>query len=425
MSADPDRIATARLLLDQLGVTLDDLNRNDATPTGQASSTPTLASYLPHVIAAAGPGANRTYGNYWRKMLTAWGDRRLDQITASDIEAMQHAAAATARSRRNSRHGRHAGEHVVAAARAIYTRAIADNLIAPGTSPAHRVTKPRRLPSTRRALTAHELDEINTAARTSGNDVILDALLLRLHTETACRRGGALAMRLADLDTEHCLVQLREKGSTVRWQPVSPALAASLAEHAAIRGAALPTDALLRYRDGRRLTSRRYDHLWKRLGQRLPWVAAQGISTHWLRHTTLTWVERHYGYGIARAYAGHTNSTGPATTTYIKADLQAVATALAAMTGQPHPLAGPMTAGQPIKNIRRLPESSTEWATHSANPNRPRRIKKRRSTSGSKSRLAAEPEHDPDNRQAEAVDQQPALGRRWTPESASRGRKRR
>jgi len=51
----------------------------------------------------------------------------------------------------------------------------------------------------------------------------------------------------------------------------------------------------------------------------------------------LTWVERHYGYGIARAYAGHTDSTGAATTTYIEADLQAVATALAAMTGQPHP----------------------------------------------------------------------------------------
>jgi len=79
----------------------------------------------------------------------------------------------------------------------------------------------------------------------------------------------------------------------------------------------------------------------KRLGDRLPWVAAQGISTHWLRHTTLTWVERHHGYGIARAYAGHTDNTGPATTTYIKASLQEVATALAAMTGQPHPLALP------------------------------------------------------------------------------------
>ncbi|QYN33534.1 site-specific integrase [Pseudonocardia sp. DSM 110487] len=341
MIAEPDRIAAARLLLDQLGVTLDDLNHPDSVTSAQMSSVPTLAEYLPHVIAAAGPGANRTYGSYWQRMLTAWGDRRLDQITASDIEAMQHAAASTARTRRNGRHGRHAGEHVIAAARAIYTRAIADNLIAPGTSPAHRIAKPRRLPSTRRALTAHELDQINTAARTSGNDVILDALLLRLHTETACRRGGALALRLADLDTDNCLVQLREKGSTIRWQPISPALTASLAAHAASRAALLPTDRLLRYRDGRALTSRRYDHLWRRLGHQLPWVAAHGITTHWLRHTTLTWVERHHGYGIARAYAGHTDNTGPATTTYIKADLQAVATALAAMTGQPHPLAHP------------------------------------------------------------------------------------
>jgi len=82
-----------------------------------------------------------------------------------------------------------------------------------------------------------------------------------------------------------------------------------------------------------------YDHLWKRFGDQLPWVAVHGISTHWLRHTTLTWVERHFGVGVARAYAGHTDSTGPATTTYIKADLHAVATGLQAMTGQPYPLA--------------------------------------------------------------------------------------
>jgi integrase len=106
-----------------------------------------------------------------------------------------------------------------------------------------------------------------------------------------------------------------------------------------VRGATQPGDPLLRYRDGRPLTSRRYDGLWRRIGSQLPWVAVHGISTHWLRHTTLTWVERHFGYGIDRAYAGHTDSTGPATTTYIKADLHAVATALAAMTGQPHPLA--------------------------------------------------------------------------------------
>ncbi|GAA4737869.1 tyrosine-type recombinase/integrase [Phytohabitans rumicis] len=332
MPADPDRIVTARALLARLGVTVADLQQ------AERPRTPTMAEYLPRVMAAAGPGARRTYGSYWTRMAQAWGDRPLDAVAASDIEALQHEIIAGACSRRTSRGGRHAGEHVIAAARAVYTRAIADGLIDPGASPAHRVVKPRRLPSTRRALTPSELEEINLAARCTGNDVILDALLLRLHTETACRRGGALGLRLVDLDVDRGLVRLREKGGTQRWQPITLDLATSLADHAACRGAVLPTDGLLRFRNGSALTSRRYDHLWHRLGQQIPWVAAQGVSTHWLRHTTLTWVERHFGYGVARAYAGHTDRKGPATTTYIKADLQAVATALAAMTGQPHPL---------------------------------------------------------------------------------------
>ncbi len=144
--------------------------------------------------------------------------------------------------------GNPAGEHVIAAARALYNRAIADDLIEPGASPAHRVAKPRRLPSTRRALTTHELTEINLAARTSGNDPILDALILRFHTETAARRGGGLSVLLEDLDPQRCLVRLWE-GNTLRWQPISPSLAACLVEHAAARGAVLPTDQLLRYRD--------------------------------------------------------------------------------------------------------------------------------------------------------------------------------
>ncbi|APU21381.1 tyrosine-type recombinase/integrase [Actinoalloteichus sp. GBA129-24] len=332
---DPlDRLHEARQALANLGLTVADL-----LDTEHVDQTPTLGEYLPTVIDAAGPGANRTYGTYWARMATLWGDRRLNELRASDIEGMKNVAAASARSRRSHRHGRHAGEHVVAAARAIYNRTIADGLIDHKHSPAHRVTKPRRLPNSRRALSGWELEQINATARVSGNDAVLDALLLRLHTETACRRGGALGIRLEDLDPDRCLVKLLEKGSTVRWQPITPALANCLVDHATARGAVLATDPLLRFRDGRPLTSRRYDHLWRRLGERLPWVATQGISTHWLRHTTLTWVERHFGYGIARAYAGHTDTAGPATTTYIKASLQEVATALAAMTGQPHPLA--------------------------------------------------------------------------------------
>ena len=53
----------------------------------------------------------------------------------------------------------------------------------------------------------------------------------------------------------------------------------------------------------------------------------------------------HCGRSANDRYAGHTDTTGPATTTYIKADLQTVATALAVMTGQPHPL--PRASGIP------------------------------------------------------------------------------
>jgi integrase len=121
------------------------------------------------------------------------------------------------------------------------------------------------------------------------------------------------------------------------WQPISPTLTRALAEHRTHRGTGRPSPArLLRYHDGDPLTTRRYDHLWERLGQHLPWVAAQNISIHWIRHTTLTWVERNYGHGIARAYAGHT-SKDDATSVYTKANLTEVATALSALTSEPHP----------------------------------------------------------------------------------------
>lgn len=77
-----------------------------------------------------------------------------------------------------------------------------------------------------------------------------------------------------------------------------------LIDHASERAA--PRDGrLLRYRDGTPCTYRRYDGLFERLGEVLPWVAVQGVSAHWVRHTTLTWVERHFGYAVARDFAGH------------------------------------------------------------------------------------------------------------------------
>ncbi|MEV6831223.1 site-specific integrase [Amycolatopsis sp. NPDC051102] len=335
-AASAAELDAARLLLARMGVSPEDLL---AIPVSRPP-LPTFAEYIPTVSAAVTDGTRRVYGSYWNRIAEHWGHRHLDEPTPSEIKQLVEYVKGNVVARRNARGGRCAGEHLIAALRCLYRHAENDKLIDAADNPARKVAKPRRLPSTRRAVADTRLAEINETAATTGNDPALDSLLLRLHTETACRRGGALALRPQDLDTDQCLIFLREKGETVRWQPVSPTLMAHLVRHAAERGAPCD-DQLLRYADGRPITTRRYDHLWVRLGKHLPWVATQQISTHWLRHTTLTWVERNFGYAVARAYAGHADSTGDAgtTTTYVRANLQEVAAALAALTGEPHPLA--------------------------------------------------------------------------------------
>jgi integrase/recombinase XerC len=284
------------------------------------------------------------------RVLDHWAQRRLDEPRPSDIQQLVEQVKGQRVVRRNGRGGRSAAEHLIAALRCLYNHAVADGYLSEADNPARRVTKPRRLPATRQAVPDTRLAEINQIAATTGNDPALDTLLLRLHTETACRRGGALGLRPVDLDPEQCLIRLREKGETVRWQPISPTLMAYLQLHARERHA--PKDGqLLRYLSGRPITHRRYDRLWERIGAHLPWVATQQVSTHWLRHTTLTWVERNFGFAVARAYAGRTTTDSDGTTTtYVRATLHEVAVALAALTceaASPRPLGccAPLSAG--------------------------------------------------------------------------------
>ncbi|MFI7026268.1 tyrosine-type recombinase/integrase [Micromonospora sp. NPDC049900] len=326
----------AMLLLSRLGISPGDLQQS--APAGPPA--PTFAEYIPVVSEAVSPGTRRVYASYWNRVLTEWGHRRLDEPDPTEIKRLAEHVKAHVVTRRNARGGRSAAEHLIAALRCLYNHAVADGHLAEADNPARKVAKPRRLPSTRRAVPDTRLAEINQIAATTGDDPALDCLLLRLHTETACRRGGALALRPADLDPDQCLILLHEKGETVRWQPVSPTLMRHLQQHVEERPGA-PTTPLLRYRSGKPITYRRYDYLWERIGRHLTWVATQQISTHWLRHTTLTWVERNFSYAVARAFAGHNDSGGDTgtTTTYVRASLQEIAAAVAALTSEPHPLA--------------------------------------------------------------------------------------
>jgi hypothetical protein len=141
-----------------------------------------------------------------------------------------------------------------------------------------------------------------------------------------------------------------------------------LLAHAESRGGLDSGQRLLRYATGRPINSRRYDYLWHRLGEHLLWVKTQQVTTHWIRHTILTWVERRFGFAVAQAYAGHQNASQGAramgaTGTYVRAGLPEVATALSVLTGEQHPLAseGPRTDINRSLGDPWLPKSQKAW----------------------------------------------------------------
>lgn len=136
----------------------------------------------------------------------------------------------------NSRGGPNAAENFIAAVRCLYRHLENDGRLDQHHNPARRVTKPRRNASTRRALANTQLAELNDVVASTGDDPELESLICRLHEESACRRGCALALRPRDLDRQQCAILLREKGETARWQPVSPTLIRHLIAHHDERG---------------------------------------------------------------------------------------------------------------------------------------------------------------------------------------------
>ncbi|WP_280235964.1 site-specific integrase [Nocardia cyriacigeorgica] len=237
-------IAAVQMMMERLGLTAGDL-------TGArhpARVVPTFADHIPAVLAGMPEGRTREhYRTYWDKILDqpGWADRRLDEPTAAELRMLCEQIRAARIIRRSDRGGRDVVRHVVDALRRLYKHAEDSRLIDPRDNPAARLDKPKRTRSNRRALTSDLLAQIVDVAASTGNDPELDTLLLRLHSETACRRAGALALRPQDLDPVQSLILLREKGETQLWQPVSPTLMRALYCHAEESGGTA-TEQLLR-----------------------------------------------------------------------------------------------------------------------------------------------------------------------------------
>ena len=226
-AATLSNIEAARLLLEKMGINPADLLRQSPP----ASEAPAFAEYIPRVSEAVSAGTRRVYGTYWNRVLKAWGPRSITSVTPLEISQLAEQVKASVVQRRNARGGRGAAEHLIAALRCMFRYAVADGILTEEENPAIRVPKPRRLRGTRMALPHNRLEELSQVAASTGDDPALDVLLLRLHIETACRRGGALALMPEDLDLEQCLIRLHEKGrhralpASIAHADVSPARA--------------------------------------------------------------------------------------------------------------------------------------------------------------------------------------------------------
>jgi integrase len=331
-------ISTALHLISRLGLKPEDLLQ-ESTTHGPA---PTFKQYIAQVSASASEATLKNYGSYWKVLEQRWGDRTITEPTYTEIEQLvsEHRLRAGATGRSNSRGGIGAAASLVSAIRKLYRHAEHDRLIHPLDNPAAKVRRARQPRSPRHALTLEHILDIGRVAATTGNDRPLDALIVRILIETACRRGGLLGLTVDDLNSHDCLVRLREKGGTVRWQPVSPTLMERILGHIEARGGTEATPHVLRYRDGRPVGVAHLDNLFERIRKFLPWASSVGVSAHWVRHTTLTFVEREFGMAVSSAYAGHQDrpGSGPTTLTYTKASLLDVVEALVALTGEAHPL---------------------------------------------------------------------------------------
>jgi len=335
-----NRQLRARIVLDEaraLGIDLDDLI---AAATGDHRPI-TVAAWIDQIAPTFSRSTARTYRPYWRLLVTMFGDRALAELTTMDLAVVVDAAGERAKAHRPDSTGRSSRESCVAALRAAWKRAVDAGHVT--SDPAAALRKPRRSTSRRRALDDRGLADLADAIRATRRDPDLDLLLVRFHLETGARVQGALNLGQRDIDPARSTVWLHEKQDSVREQPASPSLVELLFAHVSERGGSGEDDAVFRTRRGIPVTDRFYDRLFARARQHLGWDHRTPLTAHVLRHTAITRVGLIAGYPVAQAFAGHAPPT--VTGRYLHATLADVATAVAVMTGEAHPLAHPERIG--------------------------------------------------------------------------------
>jgi integrase len=303
-------------------------------------------------IASRNTTTYRTYNTHWKRLESIAGEKFISELDEDFIEnfadlamksAQEHGSAVAEKKKvlglsAPVATGARSHDLAIDAVSAVLSHALRKKYITYNS--AIGVKREGKQAGTRFALSRNQIEQIMKAAKSGGNDPLLDYLLLWTLSETAARKSGLIHAQLGDLFAEQKLLRLYEKGNRVRMQPITANLAEALKAFADSRGSVRPSDPLFRYQSrhgeaGRPLTAKRFETLWNRLRLELPWAEKIGVSSHWIRHTTITWVDRASNPTIAQAFAGHTPAS--ITASYSKPGAQELANVLALLTGTEPP----------------------------------------------------------------------------------------
>ena len=291
----------------------------------------------------------RTHDLFWKRLEAKFGHLDITELKKNHIIEIANDSQSSAHKTREKRNqnriekglpilentGNKSYNACLEAISALLRKAVDDELIP--VNLVASIKRKRHVQKPRHGLTLEQTNQIFDVVLNGGNDPILDYLIIWTLAETACRSGGLLKIQLGDINTDRNSITIYEKGSTTREQPITEELMKSLIAFAKSRGAKKNEDSVFRYLPdgngfGKQLTARRFDTLWGRIGKELDWVAQKGVSCHWLRHTTLTWVDRAFNQSVARAYAGH--SAGNVTDGYTTSTQEEIVEAHAVITGK-------------------------------------------------------------------------------------------
>lgn len=232
-------------------------------------------------------------------VLPAFGDKRIDEITPSDIQGFLN-------SKRNK--AKSTVHHIWLILHGTFSTALWDGYIDRDPTEDAKRYSMSRTKVTREALSAeHIADIISHLDELSGNDKVLLAVLIF----TGMRRSEALGLRWEDIDFKRNLIHVQRAvtfkfnqpvvGTTksnagVRMVPLDAKLKAILEPLRQLRGYVIGQDEPL--------TETAYKRTWERIGKK---IDLHGATAHVFRHTYITMAASHVDIKTLQTIAGHSD----------------------------------------------------------------------------------------------------------------------